>query len=88
MTAKPTDGLLVCLAAARAGNLDLGMIERAFGHDGGPASSPIRFNLTPSDPSRPAKAAGSLATFVSRTIFPDSSTTHTLHCSNETSIPA
>jgi hypothetical protein len=26
---KPTDGLLVCLAAARAGNLDLGIIERA-----------------------------------------------------------
>jgi hypothetical protein len=33
MIAKPTDGLLVCLAAARAGNLDLGIIERAFGHD-------------------------------------------------------
>ena len=31
MIAKPTDGLLVCLAAARAGNLDLGIIERAFG---------------------------------------------------------
>jgi hypothetical protein len=30
MIAKPTDGLLVCLAAARAGNLDLGIIERAF----------------------------------------------------------
>jgi hypothetical protein len=34
--AKPTDGLLVCLAAARAGNLDLGIIERAFGHDASP----------------------------------------------------
>jgi hypothetical protein len=33
MIAKPTDGLLVCLAAARAGNLDLGIIERAFGHE-------------------------------------------------------
>ena len=29
MIAKQTDGLLVCLAAARAGNLDLGIIERA-----------------------------------------------------------
>src|SRR5580704_14960385 len=36
MIAKPTDGLLVCLAAARAGNLDLGIIERAFGHDASP----------------------------------------------------
>jgi hypothetical protein len=33
MSAKPTDGLLVCLAAARAGNLDLGIIERTFGDD-------------------------------------------------------
>jgi hypothetical protein len=56
--------------------------------DSGSASRPIRFNLSPSDPSRPVKAAGSLATFVSRMIFPDSSTTHTLLCSNETSIPA
>jgi hypothetical protein len=31
MTAKPTDGLLVCLAAVRAANLDLGIIKRAFG---------------------------------------------------------
>ena len=36
MIAKPTDGLLVRLAAARAGNLDLGIIERAFGHDASP----------------------------------------------------
>jgi hypothetical protein len=33
MTAKPTDGLLVCLAAVRASNLDLGIIKRAFGDD-------------------------------------------------------
>ena len=33
MIAKPTDGLLVRLAAARARNLDLGIIERASGHD-------------------------------------------------------
>jgi hypothetical protein len=36
MIAKPTDGLLVCLAAARAGKLDLGIIERVFGHDASP----------------------------------------------------
>jgi hypothetical protein len=36
MIAKPTDGLLICLAAAWAGNLDLGIIERAFGHDASP----------------------------------------------------
>jgi hypothetical protein len=36
MIAKPTDVLLVCLAAARTGNFDLGMIERAFGHDASP----------------------------------------------------
>jgi hypothetical protein len=33
MIAKPTDGQLVCLAAVRATNLDLGIIEGAFGHD-------------------------------------------------------
>jgi hypothetical protein len=33
MIAKPTDGLLVCLAAVRAANLDLGIIKRAFGDD-------------------------------------------------------
>jgi hypothetical protein len=42
MSAKPTDGLLVCLAAARAGNFDLGMIERAFGHDASPWEKPRR----------------------------------------------
>jgi hypothetical protein len=40
MIAKPTDGLLVCLAAARTGNFDLGMIERAFGHDASPWEKP------------------------------------------------
>jgi hypothetical protein len=33
MTAKPTDGLLGCLATGRAGNLDLGIIKRTFGDD-------------------------------------------------------
>jgi len=42
MIAKPTDGLLVFLAAARAGNLDLGSIERAFGHDASLAEKPRR----------------------------------------------
>ena len=40
MIAKPTDGLLVCLAAARAGNLDLGIIKRAFGHDASLSEKP------------------------------------------------
>jgi hypothetical protein len=42
MIAKPTDGLLVCFAAARAGNFNLGMIERAFGHDASPWEKPRR----------------------------------------------
>jgi hypothetical protein len=33
MTAKPTDGLLVCLAAVWAAYLDLGIVKRAFGDD-------------------------------------------------------
>jgi hypothetical protein len=33
MIAKPTYRLLVCLAAIRAANRDLGTIQRAFGHD-------------------------------------------------------
>jgi hypothetical protein len=32
MIAKPTDGPHVCFAV-RAGKLDLGIIQRAFGHD-------------------------------------------------------
>ena len=35
-----------------------------------------------------ANASGSLATFASRTIHPVASTTQTLDCSSETSIPA
>jgi hypothetical protein len=42
MIANPTDGLLVGLAAARAGNFNLGMIERAFGHDASPWEKPRR----------------------------------------------
>jgi hypothetical protein len=37
MSAKPTDGLLVCLAAAQTGNFDLGIIERAFGDNASPS---------------------------------------------------
>jgi hypothetical protein len=33
MIAKPTDGLLGCLATGRARNLDLGTIKRTFGDD-------------------------------------------------------
>ena len=33
MTAQPTDGLLVYLAAVRTAYLDLGIINRAFGDD-------------------------------------------------------
>jgi hypothetical protein len=33
MTAKPTDGLLVRLAAVRAAYLDLGIVKRTFGDD-------------------------------------------------------
>jgi hypothetical protein len=42
MTAKPTDGLLVCLAAVRAGNLDLGIIKRAFGDDASLSENPTK----------------------------------------------
>ncbi len=31
MSPKPTDGLLACLAAVRAANLDLGIIKRGLG---------------------------------------------------------
>ena len=56
--------------------------------DNGPASSPIRFTAKPSDAKKATRASGSLATFVSLTILPCASTTHTLESSNETSIPA
>jgi hypothetical protein len=46
MTAKPTDGLLVCLAAAWAGNLDLGIIERAFGDDAIPLGTAKADSMT------------------------------------------
>jgi len=36
----------------------------------------------------PRECPGSLATFVSRMILPDASTTQTLLCSSDTSIPA
>jgi hypothetical protein len=42
----------------------------------------------PSDANKATRASGSLATFVSLTILPYASTTHTLESSNETSIPA
>jgi hypothetical protein len=48
MTAKPTDGLLVCLAAAGAGKLDLGIIERAFGHDASLLEKPRRIAIADS----------------------------------------
>jgi hypothetical protein len=56
--------------------------------DSGPASSPIRSNLNPSEPNQPISASGSLETLASRTILPLPSTTHTLEHSNDTSIPA
>src|SRR5215471_16172445 len=56
--------------------------------DSGPASRPIRVNLRPPSANHAASASGSLATFASRTIFPVSSTTHTLLSSKDTSIPA
>lgn len=40
MTAKPTDGLLVCLAAVRAAYLNLGIIKWAFGDDASLSKKP------------------------------------------------
>ncbi|ETR75898.1 hypothetical protein X566_20000 [Afipia sp. P52-10] len=34
---KPSQGLLMLVAAARAGNLDAGVIEQAFGHGASPS---------------------------------------------------
>jgi hypothetical protein len=56
--------------------------------DKGPASSPILANTKPSWPKNRTSAAGSLATLASRTTRPAPSTTHTLLCSSDTSIPA
>jgi hypothetical protein len=47
---------------------------------------PRHSGLQPTE--KPNQASGSLATFASRTILPAPSTTHTLLCSNDTSIPA
>jgi len=56
--------------------------------DNGPASSPTRARLTPSDANHEIKASGSLATLSSQMILPLASTTQTLEHSNDTSIPA
>src|SRR5205085_5380151 len=56
--------------------------------DRGPASNPIRLTPVSSPRKNRTRASGSLATFASRTILPTPSTTHTLLCSNDTSIPA
>ena len=56
--------------------------------DSGPASSPILATTTPSWPKNRTSASGSLGTLASRTIRPVASTTHTLLCSSDTSIPA
>ena len=56
--------------------------------DRGPASSPIRVIARPRLPNHAISASGSLATFASRMILPSPSNTHTLDCSNDTSIPA
>ena len=56
--------------------------------DRGPASSPMRVTDMPSWPKKRTSASGSLATLASHTILPAQSTTHTLLCSNDTSIPA
>jgi hypothetical protein len=56
--------------------------------ESGPASSPIRVSGTPSWPKNRTSASGSLGTLASRTIRPLASTTHTLLCSSDTSIPA
>jgi len=56
--------------------------------DSGPASRPIRVTTRPSWPRNRISVSGSLATLASRTIRPVPSTTHTLLCSSDTSIPA
>ena len=56
--------------------------------DNGPASRPILVTTTPSRSKNRTSASGSLRTLASRTTRPVPSTTHTLLCSNDTSIPA
>jgi hypothetical protein len=46
VTAKPTDGLLVCLSAVRTGYLDLDIIKRAFGDDGSLSENPTKVDST------------------------------------------
>ena len=40
MTAKPANGLLICLAAVRAAYLDRGIVKRAFGDDASLSKKP------------------------------------------------
>ena len=50
-------------------------------------SSPIRASVKGCRRSQAISASGSLTTFASTTIYPVPSTTQTLECSNDTSIP-
>src|SRR4051812_9849487 len=64
-------------------------LKAACSHcDRGPASNPIRVTPVSSPRKNRIRASGSLATFASRTILPTPSTTHTLLCFSDTSIPA
>src|SRR5215469_9319646 len=56
--------------------------------DRGPASSPMRVTGKPNPLKNVTRTCGSVATFASLTILPAASTTHTLDCSKDTSIPA
>src|SRR5215831_610534 len=56
--------------------------------DSGPASNPIRVTGKPNPLKNVARTQGSLAIFASLVILPAASTTHTLDCSNDMSIPA
>ena len=53
----------------------------------GPASSPILVTKRPSSPQNATSVSGSVAILASCTIFPVASTTQTLLCFNETSMP-
>jgi hypothetical protein len=55
--------------------------------DSGPASIPIRPQLTPSELRRAMISAGSVGTFCSKTTLPASSTTHTDVSFTDTSRP-
>jgi hypothetical protein len=64
-------------------------VSPAWSHcESGPASSPTLVTGTPSCRKKATRVSGSLGTLVSRTIFPVASTTQTLLCSKDTSIPA